>query len=637
MLAVSAPSCQLRLPLPVGGQVVQNPLRDGPKEDCTTPRALAIHSSLTQQTMTSLRSEFDGVGHFPSPTQYEAIEDLVSTCEAMADGACQRNFYLSSLDPGVGKTSAVKHFVRHLLWSSHHQDVAVLVCLTRKAEITRLIKDMGLCRSQYAVLTSDDEVNALGSTPIEEARVLFTTHQMVRGRCGGGSFTEVEKFHFKGRPRKVRIWDEEMLPGEVVTLSADALASLLAPLRARYPELAALVSDLQQAFNNSGGKGAFSIPDIPGTCGVDLRGARRALGYKPTPATQKALEDLFALSGRTVRLLKDHRSVISALDTRETLPSDFAPVVILDASGRVRHTYELWENGRRDLVRLQEAPKSYSNLSIEVLNQGGSKDAWNRNGHQLLHEVVAKLDTKPDEKWLVIHQKDALQGKLPKHVQEMVQGAPGRISFLHWGAHQGTNAYSDITNVILAGTLFLPDCQYIGLTHLSAKVPITVELPDVAIKKTRLGEHQHYILQALCRASVRGSNGDKCKPCNAYIIAANGSGIRGELAKTFPGCTLSTWRPIGKKLKGQKAEAIDYVRTFFENDPDGVLLLADLRKALGITDVSNFNRVIRKHEDFKLALEALGADEVNNGRGRYPNALKRRFSAVPGATCFVEH
>ncbi|PCJ07940.1 MAG: hypothetical protein COB16_09655 [Rhodobacteraceae bacterium] len=555
----------------------------------------------------------------------------------MADGTCRRNFYLSCLDPGVGKTSAVKHFVRHLLGSSHHQDVAVLVCLTRKAEIKRLIEDMGLLPSQFAVLTSDKAVNALSPTPKQEARVLFTTHQMVRSRCGGGSFTEVEKFHFKGLPRKVRIWDEEMLLGEVVTLSADALGSLLAPLRSSCPKLAALVSDLQQAFNNSAGKGTFSIPDIPGTCGVDLRGARRALGYIPNPATQKALEDLFSLSGRTVRLFEDHRHIISALDTREPLPSDFAPVAILDASGRVRYPYELWEKGPGGLVRLKDAPKSYCDLSIEVLEQGGSKSSWYSNGDQLFREIIAKLNTKPNERWLVIHQKDALQGKLPKHVQEMVQGAPDLISFLHWGAHQGTNAYSDITNVILAGTLFLPDCQYIGLTHLSAKVPITDELPDVAIRKTRLGEHQHFILQGLCRASVRGSNGDKCKPCNAYIIAANGSGIRGELAKTFPGCTLSTWRPIGKKLKGQKAEAIYYVRTFFENEPDGILLLADLRKALGITDASNFNRVIRKHEDFKIALEAQGVDEVTTGKTKYPNALQRRFSAVPGATCFVEH
>lgn len=181
----------------------------------------------------------------------------------------------------------------------------------------------------------------------------------------------------------------------------------------------------------------------------------------------------------------------------------------------------------------------------------------------------------------------------------------------------------------------MPDWQYEGLTNASSNIPVSVEVPEVAIKRTRLGEHQHFILQALCRASVRGSIGDTCKPCNAYIIAAKGSGIRGELAKTFPGCTLSTWRPIGKKLKGQKAEAIDYVRNFFENDPEGVLPLLELRKALRISDVSNFNSDIRKNEDFKAALEALGVDEVTIS-GRYPNALQRRFSAVPEATCFVE-
>jgi hypothetical protein len=138
------------------------------------------------------------------------------------------------------------------------------------------------------------------------------------------------------------------------------------------------------------------------------------------------------------------------------------------------------------------------------MDQGGGKDAWNRNGDQLLNEVVAKINTKPNERWLVVHHK----GKLPRQVRDMVNGDPDRISFVNWGAHQGTNSFADISNVILAGTLFLPEWRYEGLAHLCANLPMDVELPDILVRKMKAGEHMNLILQALCRASVRRSIGE---------------------------------------------------------------------------------------------------------------------------------
>jgi hypothetical protein len=52
-------------------------------------------------------------------------------------------------------------------------------------EIERLVKEMGLDKADFAVLTRDDKLNGLSSTPETEARVLFTTHNMIRSRCGG--------------------------------------------------------------------------------------------------------------------------------------------------------------------------------------------------------------------------------------------------------------------------------------------------------------------------------------------------------------------------------------------------------------------------------------------------------------------
>ena len=74
----------------------------------------------------------------------------------MADGTAPPRFFLSSLDPGVGKTTALVHFVKALLRSEQHEGVAVLLCLSRLEEITRLVEDMGLNEADFAVSVAND-------------------------------------------------------------------------------------------------------------------------------------------------------------------------------------------------------------------------------------------------------------------------------------------------------------------------------------------------------------------------------------------------------------------------------------------------------------------------------------------------
>jgi hypothetical protein len=50
--------------------------------------------------------------------------------------------------------------------------------------------------------------------------VRFTTHAMVESRCKGWKFAEVGAFHYRGKPRSVRIWDEAILAGHTLTIRA---------------------------------------------------------------------------------------------------------------------------------------------------------------------------------------------------------------------------------------------------------------------------------------------------------------------------------------------------------------------------------------------------------------------------------
>ena len=61
-----------------------------------------------------LRTAFDAYGHRPSQPQLKALDDLLRHLQWMADGELGPSYYVSSLDPGVGKTAAVRAYLQAL-------------------------------------------------------------------------------------------------------------------------------------------------------------------------------------------------------------------------------------------------------------------------------------------------------------------------------------------------------------------------------------------------------------------------------------------------------------------------------------------------------------------------------------------
>jgi len=91
----------------VMASVVQTPLRPL-YDNCTTNLS---QPSLADATTSSLLSVLEGrAGGQLHQDVAEALRELVVTMEAMADGSAPPCFYLSSLDPGMGKTTTLIHF-----------------------------------------------------------------------------------------------------------------------------------------------------------------------------------------------------------------------------------------------------------------------------------------------------------------------------------------------------------------------------------------------------------------------------------------------------------------------------------------------------------------------------------------------
>ena len=287
---------------------------------------------------------------------------------------------------------------------------------------------------------------------------------------------------------------------------------------------------------------------------------------------------------------------------------------MLDASGRVRTTYADIETHRGNLVRLRTAVKDYSPLTVHLWQTSGSKSGFEKNGAMLIQGIVDAIAAKPDEPWLIVTHKPS--GKL-RTVETAIrralpEGVGSKVDVISWGHHMATNAYAATPNVILAGTLFMRDWSYTALTHLAQDRDVAPGLVDQAdVDRTMRGEHANLVLQALCRGRVRKSDGARCHPMTAYVIASTVSGIPEDLATIFPGCHVVPWRTGVKPLTGRLKVAIDFVEDALRRGETWIPL-ADVRDAVGC-DKANFRRSITKGPEWFEQLARLGLEEVAAG------------------------
>ena len=288
----------------------------------------------------AMNKRFEEIDHHPSPAMWNDLETTAQYLERMADGKLEPKFYLNALPAGVGKTTLVIEFVKHLIRSEDHRDIGILICVPLLEEIEALIQDIWLAKSDVAVVTGDEEFNKMGSTDANSARVLLTTQQLVERRLQNKiNFADLDIFWFDGKPRQVKIWDEALMPWEELTLGVDAITRSASLIRGKNTDLAdALVGLAGEIVKLSNGD-QYEVLDIETVFEETyddvhryLFGGERKLGEEHDRRTAYVL---WRLAGKQVRVRHDPAGN-KILDWRDQFPEDFAPIVIFDASGRVR-------------------------------------------------------------------------------------------------------------------------------------------------------------------------------------------------------------------------------------------------------------------------------------------------------------
>lgn len=601
-------------------------------------------TGLAQTAMKILERTFAARQHCPGPATTVALRDILVTLDGMANATLAPAIYLASADPGTGKSSSVTAFAQALTASAEHRDVGMVVCVGRLDEARALLLDFQEAGIGHlsAAQTSDEDVNALSGCPAADAQVLVVTQQKVERETRRRSFNDIALFRYRGAVRAVRVWDEAWLPGTPITLDRAELGSLFAVAQKLNGKLYEALAGLFTALGTVEDGGLAEVPDWTALTGIGELEMLDALdnGRNAQAERQRFLTSaLYFLSGRSIRVRREAYSQDGAgkvvISYEDRPPEALAPLVVLDASIRVRQTYAD-AVAHRGVRLLRQAVKDYSPLAVHLWKTAGSKTAWRSNGVELVSGMIATIMTKPSEDWLVVAHKAS--GKVGDVAAQLRKALPpsvaDRVSVITWGCHMATNAYRDVGNVILAGTLFMPAAHYLALTHMAKGQPAEAHgFADAeAVRRTTYGEHRNLILQAACRGRVRQSDGDRCRPMDLYIIASASSAIptHENVQTIFPGALVRRWAPLPVGLTGKALEASVILARLLE---DGTLrrgngFLGYAQIAARMTgkageaqpmDMKNFMSRVAAKEEWKAHLVREGLAEVDRPRvGRRP-------------------
>lgn len=465
----------------------------------------------------------------------------------------------------------------------------------------------------------------------------------LRRSRSGRTWSQATEFYYHGRPRVLRVWDETLLPGQPHYLDTWSLLKLAVELQQAYQhKLAEYVRALAEKLSGMEDGAVVPIDDLETAFGLTLNDFLSTLSEAALDRVRDIAEALWAMSGNVVRVRQDGPGHNTMLDFTETLPDDIKPMLILDASGRVRETYKQQAHHRGDVVFLRNAPKSYANVTFNVMTAGGGKRAFGKDYEAHIARIVdiinhtplregADLMNDPDAaqpRTLVVHHLPSKQYKIGNVEKDVLAALnPWRekyVRFTTWGRHDATNAYADCDQVILAGTLFYRTSQYEAVGRVaSGMVPVEPYSAE-DVEAIRRGESRHLVLQACSRGSLRLCTGDHAHHCTVFLIAGRKSGIRKALPDIFPGAKVQTWdRKTGEVLKSKVAysdraqQAITFIAERFYDDPHQALAASEVYKGIKV-DRTNFPKLVA-HPTFQTFMQDKGLVQIGlkGKRGKY--------------------
>ncbi len=257
---------------------------------------------------------------------------------------------------------------------------------------------------------------------------------------------------------------------------------------------------------------------------------------------------------------------------------------------------------RGDLIRLPPAVSDYTNVHVHVWQESSGRRALRdpEKRKRIVTVLAEAINRNPDSRWLVIHYKSASQ--FPPELLSHVVGDVGRVSFLTWGNHHGTNAHRDVPNVALVGQFTYPRSFRVAVALAAGLPESRAAEVDARFKD---GELAHHTLQAALRGSARKVINGEASPMELFMVASPSASRVAALTRIFPGASVVDWDPLPKDLRGQPLAVAQYLDERFAAKAPRVRK-SEARLAVGILRSSTFAGNILKNPAFIRFMEERG-------------------------------
>jgi hypothetical protein len=538
----------------------------------------------------------------------EAIQSLVKTLDLGLGKKLRSSTYLASMDCGTGKTLTLSCFLFNYKKNDFVPGEGVLIIIRNLEDALQIIKSSGLDEEDYVIFTPDKKFKdkGLGSEAVDKANILFITQSMLKKRLAKKRFATADEFFFRGRPRALRVCDEGILPAEPISINSDRLLGLVGPIRpfdeAYAERVLALHHHVRAAKEGSIISVSSALRKLP-------TGFKDDAATSKMPLTEGQRSDVQALSmaGGRKLIVKDAKRFGRALVGRgPSLPDDLAPLIVMDASIRVRSLYQVWAHDRGNVEFLPAASNSYDNLVINVWKRASGRGilATPADRGDILRKVADLINAKAAEGWIVICPLDnGLSGVIIQSELNALLKEPDNVDFVTWGRHVGTNTFKDRRNVVVIGAFRQPESVYQARYMAASGKPIESFIGN-EWKEIWAQEMAEALMQAISRGNVRNARRGVCGACTVHMVISASPDPIAMLADAFPGATIQPWYPELPKLTGQ---ALALLRVIEQRQNDGYLMTAKSRLAelTGNLSASRLGQLLAQ-DNLKAHLNDLG-------------------------------
>lgn len=513
-------------------------------------------------------------------------------------------FILVSVAPGLGRSTEAIDFIRQYKEGGFAEGGSVLIFLSRLEEVYTYIYGAKLDVSNFAIVCGDKRLKLMGRgmSDADNARIVFTTQQIFMLYNDGRSFADMEQYHFKGKPRTLRIWDESLVPADPYKVRLDELNGIAAKVRPTMPAQVDVLDDFLKGVE------VDAILPVPAALRAAIDPILNAADPLGLPDEQvKALERLRALVGTDVLVTVENLSGTMLVGAGRRIPDDLAPLYILDGSGSVRGTYDLWAKHGKKLQQLFRANGTYENLTVHVHRMGSGRSTLAKaEPRAKALQIAVDLINADEDEWLLIHHAEP-RASIADELRDLVSN-PARVQSIHWGNHHGSNRYRHIKKVLVLGLLTYSVSGYFALYKAASGLP-WADMTDAEMHLLKRGELKHNLVQAISRCNIRNMDCDGgCGKADVYLIASADHDPESLVSETFAGAEVLSWTPIIPELTGNAKKVVDAILAAFSAAGVTNVTKKSVRESIGLQE-GNFGKTLARPDVIRsLAEQGLGLE-----------------------------